>query len=158
MPGNQAYANTPLKISILVVLLTLITLSGCQQLSKQERYPDSLPTPETPYQRKDWPHWIDADKDCQNTRQELLDAERTAIQTEHPTHNVRHSTRWWDWSGTAPKQVPRYTCACGREAFYYREIGRFFHVDGTDNWSCWCAVARGDHVIDVRLTVEVPLP
>ncbi|MCP5275140.1 MAG: HNH endonuclease [Burkholderiales bacterium] len=72
MPGNQAYANTPLKISILVVLLTLITLSGCQQLSKQERYPDSLPTPETPYQRKDWPHWIDADKDCQNTRQELL--------------------------------------------------------------------------------------
>lgn len=93
-----------------------------------------------------------------NTRQELLDAERTAIQTEHPTHNVRHSTRWWDWSGTAPKQVPRYTCACGREAFYYREIGRFFHVDGTDNWSCWCAVARGDHVIDVRLTVEVPLP
>ncbi|MDR4515911.1 MAG: HNH endonuclease family protein [Nitrosomonas sp.] len=72
MPGNPAHANMPLKISILVIFLTLITLSGCQQLSKQDSYPDSLPTPETPYQRKDWPHWIDADKDCQNTRQELL--------------------------------------------------------------------------------------
>ncbi len=37
--------------------------------------PTVKPAPATtarPYNRKDWPHWIDEDGDCQNTRQELL--------------------------------------------------------------------------------------
>ncbi len=67
-------------------IAVLIMLSGCA-VEKREfpitqqsaaTYPGHL-IPSTPYNRKDWPHWIDADGDCQNTRQELLIATSKSI-------------------------------------------------------------------------------
>lgn len=55
-----------LRVFTVFAVFALLTLSGCQQLTKTFK-----PT-ESPYQRKDWPHWIDVDKNCRNTRQELL--------------------------------------------------------------------------------------
>lgn len=67
-----------MKTVVLLALVALLGLSGCQLPVKHSPHPaepqpsDSIPLTDTPYQRKDWPHWIDADKNCRNTRQELL--------------------------------------------------------------------------------------
>ena len=67
-----------MKTIVLFALTALLALSGCQLFVKQPQQPlESLPSEsisltDTPYQRKDWPHWIDADKNCRNTRQEML--------------------------------------------------------------------------------------
>ncbi|MEQ1779361.1 MAG: DUF1524 domain-containing protein [Nitrosomonas sp.] len=60
-------------LSLLVSILAVI--SGCaveKRVTPAQQESITAPTQISPYNRKDWPHWIDADRDCQNTRQEIL--------------------------------------------------------------------------------------
>lgn len=51
------------------LLFLALFLSSCAQKTGPVIY-----TPSTKYDRKEWKHWTDSDKNCQNTRQEILKA------------------------------------------------------------------------------------
>jgi hypothetical protein len=54
-----------------------------------------------PYDRDDWPHWIDADGDCQNTRAEVLIRESVIdVSFTNPSACTVSSGSWLDpWTG-----------------------------------------------------------
>ena len=53
--------------------------------------PDDLPD----YNRRDWRHWIDADKDCQDARQEVLIEESVSLITFTDTKQCRVESGEW---------------------------------------------------------------
>ncbi|MCX4699527.1 hypothetical protein [Streptomyces sp. NBC_01373] len=53
------------------------------------------------------------------------------------------------WSPSArgsgpPPSLASATCpACSASAYYFRELDRYVHADGSGNFSCWLAIGRG---------------
>ena len=84
-------------LSLLVSILAAI--SGCaveKRVTPAQQESIAAPTQISPYNRKDWPHWIDADHDCQNTRQEMLIAiSRTPVKFKDARQCTVVSGEWF---------------------------------------------------------------
>ncbi|SEN65009.1 HNH endonuclease family protein [Nitrosomonas marina] len=118
------------RLATALILLTLIFLSGCQQLAKQVQPTDGIQTTSTPYQRKDWPHWIDADRDCQNTRQEMLIAtSRIPVQFKDAR---RCTVKTGVWIG--PYTGRKFTKASDVDIDHIVPLAHA-HRHGADNWT-----------------------
>lgn len=75
-----------------------MTLSGCAVEKRATPQQESITAsaPVSSYNRKDWPHWIDADGDCQNTRQEMLIASsRVSVKFKDTRHCTVVSGEWF---------------------------------------------------------------
>jgi len=82
------------------------------------------------YNRKDWPHWIDSDKDCQNTRAEaLINASRTPVKFKRQKGcTVSHGT-WFD-----PYTNATFTKASKLDIDHIIPL-KEAHISGGDSWT-----------------------
>ncbi|MEP1444913.1 MAG: HNH endonuclease family protein [Paraglaciecola sp.] len=84
----------------------------------------------TLYDRGDWPHWLDSDKDCQNTRHEML------LQTSTKTVSFKSNKQcnvltgeWYD-----PYSSEKFTQSTDLDLDHIVPL-KFAHGHGASNWS-----------------------
>jgi hypothetical protein len=84
----------------------------------------------TLYDRSDWPHWLDDDKDCQNTRHEIL-IQTSTKPVEFKTENECNvlSGEWYD-----PYSGDTFTISKDLDLDHIVPL-KFAHGHGADNWS-----------------------
>jgi 5-methylcytosine-specific restriction endonuclease McrA len=84
----------------------------------------------TLYDRSDWPHWLDDDKDCQNTRHEIL-IQTSNKAVEFKTDNECNvlAGEWYD-----PYSGETFTISKDLDLDHIVPL-KFAHGHGADNWS-----------------------
>lgn len=123
-----------------LVFSTSMVVSGCQTLKSVAPQVDSAAGVPR-YDRTDWRHWVDADHDCQDTRQETLVAESLIAVTFTDSSRCKvKSGKWMDpYSGETfadPKQL---------DVDHMVPLGNA-HISG--GWS-WTAERRRNYANDL---------
>jgi hypothetical protein len=82
------------------------------------------------YDRSDWPHWLDDDKDCQNTRHEIL-IQTSTKPVEFKTDNECNvlAGEWYD-----PYSGDTFTISKDLDLDHIVPL-KFAHGHGADKWS-----------------------
>jgi predicted GIY-YIG superfamily endonuclease len=91
-------------------------------------------------QEKNW--WTDVANITIEPHQDkgsVILAERLAIINERPKYNIIHNRATQPIADDTISQCP----TCDKESIYSRAWDRYFHVDGTNNQTCWIAISRG---------------
>jgi hypothetical protein len=84
----------------------------------------------TLYDRSDWPHWLDNDKDCQNTRHEILiQASNKAVEFKTDNECNVLAGEWYD-----PYSGDTFTISKDLDLDHIVPL-KFAHGHGADNWS-----------------------
>lgn len=123
-----------MRIIVLYFLLipVLVMLHGCAADKEAGRLKLEIDAPaySKSYNRKDWPHWIDADGDCQNTRQEMLIASsRVPVKFK----DIRHCTVvTGEWFGVYTGKT--YTKASDVDIDHIVPLAHA-HRHGADKWT-----------------------
>jgi len=84
----------------------------------------------TLYNRKDWPHWTDRDRDCQNTRAEaLINASRTTVKFKRNKGCTVSHGEWFD-----PYTGATFTKASKLDIDHIIPL-KEAHISGGDSWT-----------------------
>ena len=81
------------------------------------------------YNRADWPHWIDADGDCQNTRAEILIEANQGVIGWKTTKKCQVVTGYW----TCPYTGQTFTQASDLDIDHVVPL-KWAHEHGGDKW------------------------
>lgn len=81
------------------------------------------------YNRKSWPHWVDEDKDCQNTRAEILI--RDSLIPVKYKRNKGCNVTWGKWNG--PYNGQQYTKASNLDIDHIVPL-KHAHTTGAAGW------------------------
>lgn len=91
---------------------------------------DKPASPIKAYNREDWPHWVDADNDCQNTRAEILIRDNTG--TIKYKRNKPCNVTWGKW--ICPYTVKAITKASDMDIDHIVPLSHAHRTGGAD-WS-----------------------
>ena len=95
--------TAPIRI-LVVAVVSLILVTACSESPTPTATPEAMsitvapvPSDISSYDRDDWRHWIDDDRDCQDTRQEVLIEESTSPVEYENSDQCRVESG--DWTG-----------------------------------------------------------
>ena len=94
--------NSTIRI-LVVAIVSLILVTACSESPTPTATPEAMSITVAPvpsdipsYDRDDWRHWIDEDRDCQDTRQEVLVEESTSPVEYEDSDQCRVAEGEWD--------------------------------------------------------------
>ncbi len=104
--------NSTIRI-LLAAVVSLILVTACSESPTPTATPEAMSITVAPvpsdipaYYRDEWRHWVDEDRDCQDTRQEALIEESSSPVEYEDSDQCRVAEGEWDVARTRESSSP----------------------------------------------------